>query len=48
MSNWFWSSTLAVGQVPQTGLLLSDNVEYHRLKSVGSEAIFETHQLEIS
>ena len=29
MSNWFWSSTPAVGQVPQTGLLLSDNGELY-------------------
>ena len=27
MSNWFWSSTPAVGQVPHTGLLLSINDE---------------------
>ena len=47
MSNWFWSSTLAVGQVPQTGLLLSDNGELG-LNSDGSEAIFVTHQLDIS
>ena len=47
MSNWFWSSTLAVGQVPQTGLLLSVNGELI-LNSVGSEAIFVTHQLDIS
>ena len=38
---------LAVGQVPQTGLLLSDNGEL-LLKLVGSESIFVTHQLEIS
>ena len=47
MSNWVWSSILAVGQVPQTGLLLSDNGE-SRLNSDGSETIFVTHQLDIS
>jgi len=47
MSNWFWSSTLAVGQVPKTGLLLSINGE-SVLKSVGSESIFVTHQFDIS
>ena len=36
MSNWFWSSTLAVGQVPQTGILFSDNAEL-ALKLDGSE-----------
>ncbi len=47
MSNWFWSSILAVGQVPQTGLLLSDNGELG-LNEVGSELIFVTHQFDMS
>ena len=47
MSNLFWSSILAVGQEPQTGLLLSDNGELS-LNWVGSEVIFVTHQLDIS
>ena len=34
------------GQVPQIGLLLSDNGELS-LNSVGSETIFVTHQLDI-
>ena len=46
MSNWFWSSKLAVGQEPQTGLLLSINDELI-LNSVGSEVIFVTHQFDI-
>ena len=37
----------AIGQVPQAGLLLSDNGE-SRLNSDGSELIFVTHQLDIS
>ena len=36
-----------VGQVPQTGLLLSDNDE-PELKPAGSELKFVTHQLDIS
>ena len=36
-----------VGQVPQTGLLLSDNDE-PELKPAGSELKFATHQLDIS
>ena len=46
INNWFWSPTLAVGQVPQTGLLLSINGELE-LKLNGSELIFVTHQLDI-
>ena len=34
---------MGVGQVPQSGLLLSDNDE-SVLKPVGSEIIFVTHQ----
>ena len=42
-----WKLESSIGQVPQIGSLLSDNPEL-RLKSIGSEAIFVTHQSDIS
>jgi len=41
------ASVIAVGQVPQTGVVLSDSAE-SVLKSLGSKVIFVTHQTDIS
>ena len=43
IASWKLASVMGVGQVPQSGLLLSDNDE-SVLKPVGSEIIFVTHQ----
>ena len=48
IASWKLASVIGVfGQVPQTGILFSDNGEFV-LKSDGSEVIFETHQFDIS